>query len=57
MKPDEPFADESTHDRTFTGDDRPMWTAPRITRFEVTRTLGGSGRRSDGVNSHAAYSA
>jgi hypothetical protein len=47
MTPDEPSTNELTHDRTFSDDNRPMWTAPRITRFEVARTLNGSGALSD----------
>ena len=43
MTPDETSANESIRNKqTLSPDGRPMWTAPRITRVEVTRTLGGS---------------
>lgn len=47
MTPDETSASESIGKPTLSADARPMWTGPKITRVEVTRTLAGSGIYSD----------
>ena len=52
MTPDETSANQPTDKQTSSDNARPTWTAPRITRFEVTRTLNGSGTATD-IHSNA----
>ena len=55
MTPDETSANESADKQTSSPDGRPMWTAPTITRLEVTRSLNTSGRTIDSAI-HPGYS-
>ena len=53
MTPDKSSADEAAEDHALSDDGRPLWAAPQVTKFEVIRTLAGSGTASDHTGSHA----